>query len=45
MINLNWFLIYIESELKTPQESYLDKSILTKYEISLISETRMLMAF
>ena len=31
-----WVLIYIGSGLKTPQESYLDKSILTQSETSLI---------
>ena len=31
-----WVLIYIGSGLKTLQESYLDKSILTQSEISLI---------
>ena len=40
-----WVLIYIRSGLKTPQESYLDKSILTQSEISLIylwiSETKI----
>ena len=45
MIKRIWVLIYIRSGLKTPQESYLDKSILTQSEISLIylwiSETKI----
>ena len=36
MINRIWVLIYIWSGLKTPQKSYLDKSISTQSEISLI---------
>ena len=31
-----WVLVYIGSGLETPQESYLDKSILTQSEVSLI---------
>ena len=36
MIKRVWVLIYIESGLKTTQESYLGRSILTQSEISLI---------
>ena len=36
LINRIWVLIHIVSELKTPQESYMDKSILTQSQISLI---------
>ena len=35
-LNRIWVLIYIGSGLKTPHKSYLDESILTQSEISLI---------